>query len=158
MNRGIGDYIRSLRLKKGITQRDLANRSGLSASEICKIETGSRNKPAVEALRAIAPVLGVTLQDLLYRSGYIDDVVDDQELTQKTYIDSMGNTMKMTYLIDSIYHADVDLLPLLKIVTDRLDKKNIRVLKGLFKTLSMDSVTEEEKNALMVILSKFLRV
>ncbi len=157
MNRGFGDYIRSQRLKKDITQKEFAIRTNLSTSEICKIENGSRNKPSIKALKAMAPVLGVTLQDLLYRAGYIDDIAEDQELTQKNYVDSMGNTIKMTYLIDSIYRADVDLLPLLKTITDRMEKNDIGIIKGLLKTLSMDSVAVDEKNALLVILSKFLR-
>lgn len=158
MDRGFGDYIRDLRLKKDITQKEFAERSGLSPSEICKIENGTRTKPSPNALKAIAPVLGVTLQELLYRAGHTDDISDDPTLTQKKYIDSMGNTIEMTYLIDSIYRADIDLLPLLKRVTDKLDKKDIELIKGLLQTLSMSLVTAEEKNAILIILSKFLKV
>lgn len=157
LNRGVGDYIKDLRLKKDITQKEFAEKTGLSASELCKIENGTRNKPSPKALKAIAPILGVTLQDLLYRSGYIDDISDDPELITKQYIDSMGNSIKMTYLIDSIYHADVDLLPKLKKVTDLMDKKSIRVITELFDTLSTTSVTEAEKDAILIILSKFLK-
>lgn len=157
LNRGVGDYIKDLRLKKDITQKEFAEKTGLSASELCKIENGTRNKPSPKALKAIAPILGVTLQDLLYRSGYIDDISDDPELITKQYIDSMGNSIKMTYLIDSIYHADIDLLPKLKKVTDLMDKKSIRVITELFDTLSTNSVTEAEKDAILIILSKFLK-
>lgn len=157
LNRGVGDYIKDLRLKKDITQKEFAEKTGLSASELCKIENGTRNKPSPKALKAIAPILGVTLQDLLYRSGYIDDISDDPELITKQYIDSMGNSIKMTYLIDSIYHADIDLLPKLKKVTDLMDKKSIRVITELFDTLSTTSVTEAEKDAILIILSKFLK-
>ena len=157
LNRGVGDYIKDLRLKKDITQKEFAEKTGLSASELCKIENGTRNKPSPKALKAIAPILGVTLQDLLYRSGYIDDISDDPELITKQYIDSMGNSIKMTYLIDSIYHADVDLLPKLKKVTDLMDKESIRVITELFDTLSTTSVTEAEKDAILIILSKFLK-
>lgn len=157
LNRGVGDYIKDLRLKKDITQKEFAEKTGLSASELCKIENGTRNKPSPKALKAIAPILGVTLQDLLYRSGYIDDISDDPELITKQYIDSMGNSIKMTYLIDSIYHADVDLLPKLKKVTDLMDKKSIRVITELFDTLSTTLVTEAEKDAILIILSKFLK-
>lgn len=157
LNRGVGDYIKDLRLKKDITQKEFAEKTGLSASELCKIENGTRNKPSPKALKAIAPILGVTLQDLLYRSGYIDDISDDPELITKQYIDSMGNSIKMTYLINSIYHADIDLLPKLKKVTDLMDKKSIRVITELFDTLSTTSVTDAEKDAILIILSKFLK-
>lgn len=157
LNRGVGDYIKNLRLKKDITQKDFAEKTGLSASELCKIENGTRNKPSPKALKAIAPVLGVTLQDLLYRAGYIDDISDDPGFSTKQYIDSMGNNIKMTYLIDSIYHADIDLLPKLKKVTDQMDKKSIMIIEELFDTLSTTSVTEAEKDAILIILSKFLK-
>ena len=101
--------------------------------------------------------MGVPLQDLLYRAGYIDDV-NDETFNQKKYIDSMGNQINMSFLVNSIYGADIDLLPLLKKLTDRYDVDDLDIVKGLFKTLTADAISAEEKKAMLIILSKFLKV
>lgn len=157
MNNSFGDYIKNLRMQKDMTQKEFSEKTGLSASEVSKLENGSRKKPSAKHLRVIAPVLGVPIQELLYRAGYIDDVVSESELECKTYYDSLGNRMNMPFLIDSIYKADIDLLPLLKKLTDRLDKTDISIVKSLFSTLTMDAVSAEEKKALLIVLSKFLK-
>ena len=161
MNNGsinnFGSYIKYLRTKKEMSQRDLSEKTEIAPSEICKIENGDRQKPSAKHLRALAPVLGVPLQDLLYRAGYIDDV-NDETFNQKEYIDSMGNQINMSFLVNSIYGADIDLLPLLKKLTDRYDVDDLDIVKGLFKTLTADAISAEEKKAMLIILSKFLKV
>lgn len=154
---GFGAYIKLLRTQKEMSQKEFAEKTGLSASEVSKLENGERKKPSAKHLKCIAPVLGVSLQDLLYRAGYIDDIREDEELERKKYCDSMGNQINMSYLIDSIYGADIDLLPLLKKLTDRFNKDDLGIVKGLLTVLTTNSITAEEKNAILIVLSKFLR-
>lgn len=54
----IGNKIKELRLKKGITQQELADAMDLSISTISLYESGQR-KPGINALSRLGEVLGV---------------------------------------------------------------------------------------------------
>ena len=56
----IGDAIRNERKKCNITQKELAERLGVSASMIAQYETGKR-KPKLETMRKLAEALGVPM-------------------------------------------------------------------------------------------------
>ncbi|MGE4613744.1 MAG: helix-turn-helix domain-containing protein [Planctomycetota bacterium] len=59
----IGDLIRSLREEKGVTAKDLAERIGLSASQMSRLESGQRRVNS-EVLARIARALEVTPSEL----------------------------------------------------------------------------------------------
>jgi len=64
MNETFGQYIRSLREEKGLTQRALSQAVGFrSLAHLSDIESGKRN-PAKETLPKFAKALGITLFDL----------------------------------------------------------------------------------------------
>jgi transcriptional regulator with XRE-family HTH domain len=56
--------VRRLRLKAGLTQQKLANLADLSISAVVQAERGLRGDPRLSTLRALAGVLGVTLDEL----------------------------------------------------------------------------------------------
>ena len=60
----IGDAIRNERKKCNITQKELAERLGVSASMIAQYETGKR-KPKLETVRRLAEALDVPMGDLV---------------------------------------------------------------------------------------------
>ena len=49
--------IREIREEQGMTQSQLAERSGLSVGYICHLENGSRNNPSLKTMSSIAKVL-----------------------------------------------------------------------------------------------------
>jgi len=57
-------YLREWRLAKGLTQPELARRTGTVKSEISRLENGSR-RMTVEWMSAIAKALGVSAEDLM---------------------------------------------------------------------------------------------
>lgn len=57
-NRIIGQRIRDLRCKMGITQHELALRCDIEPSNMCRIETGRTNL-TVNTMRRISTALGV---------------------------------------------------------------------------------------------------
>ncbi len=75
----IGEYLRSIRLEKGISQRQLSVLCGVSNSEISRIEAGERTNPSPGVLRAIAIGLGVPYDEVLKAAGYLreDDEIRD---------------------------------------------------------------------------------
>jgi transcriptional regulator with XRE-family HTH domain len=60
--------LRILRLERGLTQAQLAARSGVSRQLVAAVEAG-RNAPAVDAALALAQALGTTVEDLFGSNG-----------------------------------------------------------------------------------------
>ena len=65
--RGFGRAVRELRLKRDMTQQELADTCGLDISYIGGIERGQRN-PTLGVMHGVASVLKVELSDLLKKA------------------------------------------------------------------------------------------
>ncbi len=57
----LAKQIRRLRTNAGLTQRQLADQSGLSPAYIGHLESGTRENPSIEGLEALATALGADL-------------------------------------------------------------------------------------------------
>ena len=81
----IGEMIKKRREKLGFSQRQLAYLSGVSNTEIKRIEDGDRKQPSQEILKKLATPLRINYEELLKAAGYyvsnipdaipVDDVV-----------------------------------------------------------------------------------
>lgn len=60
----MGDRIRMLRERRGLSQQALAVLCEVNASQVHRWERG-RNEPSVESLRALARALDVSLDELI---------------------------------------------------------------------------------------------
>ena len=61
----IGQNIKALRTKQGLTQDDLAKKAELKYSTLAKIEGDFVKKPGVQMIAKIAKALSVSMEDLL---------------------------------------------------------------------------------------------
>jgi len=61
----IGNNIKRLRLKLGISQDTLSKKANLAFHTIAKIEAGSTPNPTIDTVKKIADALGVSLDDLM---------------------------------------------------------------------------------------------
>ena len=75
----LGLWIRATRLGQGLSQRELASRSGLSRSYVCDIERGRGAHPSVDTLDKLAAALGLSRIDLLTASGLIEPESNQRE-------------------------------------------------------------------------------
>lgn len=75
----LASRVRELRLAKGFSQKDLAERVGIERSYIGHIESGKTQLPSREVLAALAKALDTDVQDLLVAAGYLPRR-DDQDL------------------------------------------------------------------------------
>jgi transcriptional regulator with XRE-family HTH domain len=57
--------IKTLREEKGLSQKALANRIGVSDAYITMLETGKRKNPSLDILKRLAKALGVPVTELL---------------------------------------------------------------------------------------------
>ena len=60
----VGKRIRSIRRQKGLTQEDVADKSGMHVSTLGRIERGESNAP-LQTLNKIAQVLKVKPKEIL---------------------------------------------------------------------------------------------
>ncbi|MBU1130509.1 helix-turn-helix domain-containing protein [Patescibacteria group bacterium] len=61
----IGETIRKLRLKAGISQDQLSKKADLAFHTIAKIEAGSTPNPTIDTVKKIAKALEVGVDDLI---------------------------------------------------------------------------------------------
>ena len=61
----IGENIKKIRAKLGLTQDDLAKKADIKYTTLTKVESGVVNKPSVQTMAKIAKALGVSIEDLL---------------------------------------------------------------------------------------------
>ena len=66
----LGNLIRNLREEQGLSQRQLALLSGVSNTEISRIENGERKQPSQETLNKLASCLPISYEELLITAGY----------------------------------------------------------------------------------------
>ncbi|MGA8114760.1 MAG: helix-turn-helix domain-containing protein [Actinocatenispora sp.] len=65
MSANVGDRLRQVRKRRGLTQRELARRSGVSLSLVRKLEQGERADTRLETVRRFAVTLGVPTTQLM---------------------------------------------------------------------------------------------
>lgn len=61
----IGVRMKELRLKKGLSLQDVADKSGASKAHIWDLETGRSKNPTMELVIALAKCFGVSVADLV---------------------------------------------------------------------------------------------
>ena len=71
--------IKDIRLRKGLTQSDVAAALGVSSVVYSRYETGKR-QPSIDMLIQMADIFGVTVDFLLGRQDIDDSTLSDYEL------------------------------------------------------------------------------
>lgn len=93
-----GQYLKSLRERRGLTMRKLDQLSGVSHSYISQMERGERGVPKPDILKKLAGPLGVDYSELMYKAGHINTpmywLLDDEE------VDEELNKNKLKRLVD----------------------------------------------------------
>ena len=67
----LGGWIRERRSTQGVSQRELADRAGMSRSYLCDLERGRGKQPSMNVLQALARALGEDPDELLRQAGLI---------------------------------------------------------------------------------------
>jgi len=80
-----GGYLRTLRVEKRLSLREVEQLAGVSNSYIGLIERGERPIPGADILKKLAPVYDVPVRDLLSAAGYLKD--EDTVLTEEDEVE-----------------------------------------------------------------------
>lgn len=73
----MNENLKMFRKDAGLTQKELAGKTGLSFSMISKLESGEQTNPSLETIRKIADVLRVTPGELLNTPLSIEEQIDE---------------------------------------------------------------------------------
>ncbi|HLU37051.1 MAG TPA: helix-turn-helix transcriptional regulator [Thermomicrobiales bacterium] len=75
----LGEYVRKARQAQGLSQRALADQSGLSRSYVCDIERGRGAEPSLATLDKLSVALGASRSELMQAAGLIDRALVPRE-------------------------------------------------------------------------------
>src|SRR5690554_1170183 len=96
----LGKLIRTQREKSGLSQRRLAELVNISNTEISRIESGERKRPAPFILKRIAPHIGVNYKELLEAAGYDELFVEQNSMVAKedslAYVNAVKDFSNLT--------------------------------------------------------------
>jgi len=62
----LSDNLRRIRRERGLTQEGLAERSGMSKSQISRLEGGKQNNPELQTVVTLGTALGASLDELVF--------------------------------------------------------------------------------------------
>ena len=62
----VGDNIKRIRRKAGMNQQELAERCGISKSQLSRLESGEQDNPLIKTIIPIATALGVSLDEIVF--------------------------------------------------------------------------------------------
>lgn len=95
-----GAALRELRRDAGVTQRELAQRTGLDFSYISKLENDKNAPPAADSIVKICEVLGVPPERLLALTGKIPSDVHQTVATSSAAQEFLRQSQRMNLTED----------------------------------------------------------
>lgn len=70
----IGENIKTCREQMGLNQHDLEEKSGISRTQISRLESGKQNNPQIETIVAISTALGISIEKLVFGTENNKDI------------------------------------------------------------------------------------
>lgn len=134
--------IEDARVKKGISQRELAKETGISRSTLNDLINGKIKKVDIDDLRKIAEVLDMSLQELLKAAGY-------DEMLFYFSKDKYANksTKDLKNLIEQYKKSEIDLLDF----DSQKRRKISNARQKLFYAIEHLQILKDNKDSLYTI-------
>ncbi|PFP29499.1 transcriptional regulator [Bacillus sp. AFS073361] len=114
----IGRNIYEIRMKKGLTLSELAERAGISKSYLSNIERNLNQNPSIQVIRKIARVLDVDLKLLINT----DSIKEENQLLDNEWID-LANEFKKSGIEKSQIKDFKQLIEFIKWQNQNMDAK-----------------------------------
>lgn len=140
----LGAYLIQLRNEKHLSQRDLAEKCGISAAEICRIESGKRQKPSPAMLKTIAEALGVEYTELMKMAGYIEEKHDADKIYELVFTDEeTGEIVDVVRGVKEMFRKDETWANVAYRVSHELSDRDRQILTDM--TLAYLKVKREQQ-------------
>lgn len=138
--------IEDARIKKGISQRELAKLTGISRSTLNDLINGKIKKVDIDDLRKIAETLDMSLQKLLKTAGYDEmSLYFNKNKLKDRYYDKSSKDLKE--LVEQYKKSEIDLL--------NFDSEKRRKISDarqkLFYTMEHLKIMQNNKDSLYTI-------
>lgn len=124
-----GEFFKNIRTEKGLSQRQLAELSHISNTEISRIESGERRNPSPNILKSLAPHLGISYGELMIKAGYIDESIEHEKYTEHIFRKADGELADTIRLAKNIQDKDCEILTIMNRVACELPKEDIKAIK-----------------------------
>ncbi|AJD31507.1 helix-turn-helix transcriptional regulator [Clostridium sporogenes] len=124
-----GEFFKNIRTEKGLSQRQLAELSHISNTEISRIESGERRNPSPNILKSLAPHLGISYGELMIKAGYIDESIEHEKYTEHIFRKADGELADTIRLAKTIHDKDCEILTIMNRVACELPKEDIKAIK-----------------------------
>jgi HTH-type transcriptional regulator, competence development regulator len=147
----IGQFIGMLRNEKGLNMSQLAEKSGVSLAALSRIESGDRKKPRPLLLKAIAPHLGVSYEELMAKAGYIEETIERERYLEQQFRDDDGTLADVVRQSKNIIDRDQDLFRVLSRAANKLSNDDLNAIKTVISSF-IDDASEEEAKALKTVV------
>lgn len=122
---GLSENLKAIRKKRKISQKSLAQSSGVSYSMVSKLESGEQRNPSLDTLDKIATALNVTVSQLMDGTNIFDqfDIVmgdtlkeiekasEEYKNSPITYIDSWLRDFLTSDQATNFFAIDYDDIP-----------------------------------------------
>lgn len=142
----LGTYLIQLRSEKGYSQRDLAEKCGVSGAEISRIESGKRQKPSPTLLKAIAQALSVEYSDLMKLAGYIEEKHEEDKFFELVFKDDeTGEVVDVVRGVKEMFRKDATWANVAYRVSHELSDDDRRVLTEMTLTYLNSKRAEQKK-------------
>ena len=138
--------IEDARIKKGISQRELAKLTGISRSTLNDLINGKIKKVDIDDLRKIAETLDMSLQKLLKTAGYDEmSLYFNKNKLKDRYYDKSSKDLKE--LVEQYKKSEIDLLDF-----DSQKRRKISdARQKLFYTMEHLKIMQNNKDSLYTI-------
>lgn len=131
---GVASLIKEARLRKRISQKDLAGQAGMTPVQLCRIE-GGECRPSRQTLRKLSGYIGVPYSELLVQAGY-NNLKGDDRLYKRD-----GNILDAEQIVESIYRIDSDFLDYFRDFEEIGTEENIEIIKMLLMGMRKEAET-----------------
>lgn len=131
----LAEAISVSRKKLGITQREVARRTGIDNNTIAKIEKGERKKPNTLSLKKLAYILDIDQDYLLQLAGYNDEEIKIANNAVGANMYMKGNNDEVILVEELILQAEYKKMayPALVELIDTADINSLKYLEGKSK-------------------------
>lgn len=144
----VGSLIKRGRLRYNLTQSALAELTGLTSTEISRLEADKTLKPSKEVLMAVSPYTGYSYTYLLLCAGYSG--IYDKTL----YYNKKGELIPYNKIVADVYSADAEFLELLSDINS-LPLEDIQLLKTIL-VLFKNEYLEHNNNLIRQHISELI--
>lgn len=136
MSTELGKFVEMLRNEKGLSQRQLAEKAGISNTEVWRIESGERKNPSPPVLKSLAPHLSISYEELMKKAGYIEEVIDHSAYIETVYRDESNNVVDIARQAKDMYEKDSEWANLAyRVTASDLTDSELDLIKAQTKSL-----------------------